>query len=59
MRVGFVSDEFNTVLFPEECILLCVCGLVYRCVHRTIHSCIGGLTHMFICNRCMYVCVCS
>ena len=42
MRVGFVSDEFNTVLFPEECILLCVRELVYRCVHRTVCSCIGG-----------------
>ena len=59
MRVGFVSDEFNTVLFPEECILLCVCGLVYRCVRRTIRSCIGGLMHTFIHHRCVYVCVCS
>ena len=42
MRVGFVSDEFNTVLFPEECKLLCVRGLVYRCVRRTVHSCVGG-----------------
>ena len=42
MHVGFVSDKFNTVLFPEECILLCVHGLMYRCVHRTVRSCIGG-----------------
>ena len=59
MCVGFVSDEFNTVLFLEECILLCFRGLVYRCVCRTVHRCIGGLMHMFICDRCVYVCVCS
>ena len=41
MRVGFVYDEFNTVLFREECILLCVCGLMYRCVRRTVCSCVG------------------
>ena len=39
---GLVSDEFNTVLFPEECILLSVCGFVYRCVRRTICICVGG-----------------
>ena len=59
MHVGFVSDKFNTVLFLEECILLCVRGLMYRCVRRTVRSCVGGLMHTFICNRCMYVCVCS
>ena len=59
MRVGFVSDEFNTVLFLEECVLLCVRGLVYRCVHRTVRSCVGGLMCTFIRNRCVYVCVCS
>ena len=37
-----VSDKFNTVLFPEECILLSVRGFVYRCVHRTVCSCVGG-----------------
>ena len=42
MRVGFVYDEFNTVLFPEECKLLCVHGVMYRCVCRTVCSCVGG-----------------